>query len=97
MGFQRPPELEAVMRRIWTVFASGAEEPLSNMISTSPDVRFVLSADDTWIAGSENLPRVLAGRSNLFQIESIEFDRLEALEIDEVVWEAASDRWSWTA
>jgi adenylate cyclase len=90
MGFQRSAELEAVMRRIWKVFASGSVEGLSNMISSSPDVRFILSADDNWIAGSENLVRVLAGRSNLMDIERVEFDRLEAFELGEVGWGACN-------
>jgi adenylate cyclase len=91
MGFQRSPELEAVMRRIWKVFASGSIEAMSNMVSTNPDVRFILSADDNWIAGSENLLRIMSGRSNLLDIERVEFDRLEAFEIDEVVgWGACN-------
>lgn len=89
MGFQRSPELEAVMRRLWKVFASGSVEALSNMISSSPDVRFILSADDDWFTGSV-MVQMAAGRSNLMDIERIEFDRLEAFEIDEVGWVAGN-------
>lgn len=90
MGFQRSPELEAVVRRLWKVFTSGSVEALSNMISSSPDVRFVLSADDHWIAGSDDLVRNVAARSSLMDIERIELDRLEAFEIDEVGWGACT-------
>jgi len=87
---EKSPELEAVFRRIWRVFAEGSVDGLSNMLSAHPGVRFILSDDDNWIAGSDNLVRVMAGRSSRLGIERIEIDRLEAFEIGDVGWAACS-------
>ena len=87
---EKSPELEAVFRRVWRAFADGSLDALTNMISAHPDVLFILSDDVNWIAGSDNLIRVLEGRSNRMDIERIEVDRVQAHEIGDFGWTAAA-------
>ena len=87
---EKSPELEAVTRRLWRLFASGAAEGVTNLISAHPDVRFILSADDAWLAGSDLIHDVIAERSNRMDIERIEMERLEAFEVGDFGWSAGA-------
>jgi len=89
MPMEKSPELEAVFRRVWRVFGEGSLDALSNMVSDHDDVLFILSDDVNWIAGSDNLMRVMAGRSNRMGIERVELDRVQAHEIGDFGWTAA--------
>lgn len=89
MPMEKSPELEAVCKRLWRVFAEGSVDALSNLVSAHPGARFILSDDANWIAGSDNLTRVMAGRGNRIGIERVEFDRLEAFEFGDSGWTAA--------
>jgi class 3 adenylate cyclase len=60
------------------------------MISSHPDVLFILSDDLNWIAGSDNLMRVMAGRANRMGIDRIELDRVQAHEIGDFGWAACA-------
>ena len=90
MSMEKSPELEAVFRRAWRAFGEGSLDTLSNLVSGHPDVLFILSDAANWISGSDNLMRVMAGRSNRMGIERIELDRIQAHEIGDFGWTAAA-------
>ena len=87
---EKSPELEAVTRRLWRIFASGSVEALPNLVSAHPDVRIIFSADDNWVAGSDRLLPLLAERSTRMNIERWEMDRIEAFEVGDFGWAACS-------
>ena len=87
---EKSPELEAVTRRLWTLYGSGSAKATANLISAHPDVRFILSADDAWIAGSDGILDVIGERSSRMDIERVEMDRLEAFEVGEFGWAAGA-------
>jgi class 3 adenylate cyclase len=85
---QRSPELEAVVRRIWTAFSQGSTAAIDNMTSDDPSTRFILSADDEWFSHADHLPELMAARAAQINIDRIEFDRLEAYQLGETGWAA---------
>jgi hypothetical protein len=88
MPVEKSPELEAVFKRTWRLWAEGSLNALANMVSSGPGVLFVLPDDANWIAGSDDLTRVLAERSNRMGIERVEFDRVQAHEVGDFGWAA---------
>jgi len=88
MSIERSPELEAVFKRVWRLFAEGSLGAFAKTLSTYPDVLFVLSDDANWISGSDNLRSVMEGRADRLGVESIEFDRVQAHQIGDTGWAA---------
>jgi class 3 adenylate cyclase len=89
MQIEKSPELEAVFRRVWQAFEDGSLDALSNLLSSHPDVLFILSDAANWITGSDNLVRVMAGRSTRMGVDRVELDRVQAHQIGDFGWAAA--------
>ena len=68
-------------------FARADDAALGNMTVTDPALRAVLSGDEEWFGGEDVVP-ILRERSRMIQIVSLEFDRLEAYEIEGFGWTA---------
>lgn len=88
MEIERSPELEAVVRRLWTAFAAGATSTIANMVTTDASARIILSADDEWFSDADNLPELMTARAARINIERVEFDRMEAYQRGDTGWTA---------
>ncbi|HSG78968.1 MAG TPA: adenylate/guanylate cyclase domain-containing protein [Acidimicrobiia bacterium] len=88
MDIERSPELEAVVRRVWTNFAAGNGPALANMTSRDPAVRFILSADDEWFSHADRIAELMTERSERIGTQRLEFDRVEGYQAGDVGWVA---------
>jgi class 3 adenylate cyclase len=86
---KRSPELEAVVRRLWTAFATADDAAMGNMTVTDSALRFLLSGDEPWLEGDEVVP-ILRERSGAIAMVSLEFDRLEAFDVGDFGWSACT-------
>lgn len=89
MEIKRSLELEALLRRMWTAFATADDVALGNTTVTDPALRVLLSGDEDWLEGDEVVP-ILRERARTIGIVSLEFDRLEAFEVGDFGWTACA-------
>ena len=88
MNIERSPELEAIVRRMWTSFATGATAAIANIMVDDEASRVILSADDEWFSHSDHLPELLTERAARISIDQVEFDRVEAFQLGNAGWAA---------
>ena len=89
MEIKRSPELEAIVRRIGDAFAKADLMSLANTTIEDPSLLVILSGDEDWLEGPD-VVRILRDRSEVMEIDAIEFDRLEAYEAGGFGWFASS-------
>lgn len=89
MEIVRSPEIEAVVRRLWSAFGSGSGSTFANLTSRHPAARFILAADDLWLDSSDGTVEYMTERGRLIGVARIEQNRSEAWQAGEVGWFAA--------
>lgn len=85
----RSGEVEAVFRRLLASALVGDEEAVRNLVSESPSVRWITTAEDEWWGGYEEVVSLALARSKETRIVRWEYKRLEGFESGSVGWVAA--------
>lgn len=85
----RSSEVEAVFRRLLDSGLVGDEEAVRNLVSESPSVRWITTAEDEWWSGYEEVVSLTLARSKETRVVRWEYKRLEAFEAGSVGWVAA--------
>ncbi len=83
------PEIEAVMRRILTAYASADRETLSNLFSTDPNLRVIGTDDDEWWIGPDEFLGVLEAQSHDWPDFEAETRKVEAFQDGAFGWATA--------
>ncbi|HEX6299236.1 MAG TPA: adenylate/guanylate cyclase domain-containing protein [Acidimicrobiia bacterium] len=85
----RASEVEAVFRRLLASGLVGDDEAVRNLVSESPSVRWITTAEDEWWSGHEEVVSLALARSKETGIVRWEYKRLEGFESGSVGWIAA--------
>lgn len=68
---------------------SGSVAALRNLLSSDPSSRVILSGDEWWLSGADDIPNVLAKRNAAMDLtDQFELHRVEAFEAGNVGWSA---------
>lgn len=82
-------EVEAVFRRLLNSLLVDDEEAVGNLISESPSVRWITTAEDEWWGGYQEVVSLALSRSRETRVVRWEYPRLEGFESGPVGWVAA--------
>lgn len=85
----RSHEVEAVFHRLMASVLAGDEEAVENLVSESPSVRWITTAEDEWWTGHEEVVSLALARSKETGVVRWEYPRLEGFESGSVGWIAA--------
>ncbi|HUG31771.1 MAG TPA: adenylate/guanylate cyclase domain-containing protein [Acidimicrobiia bacterium] len=85
----RSSEIEAVFRRLMASGLVGDAEAVGNLVSDSPSVRWITTAEDEWWSGHDEVVSLALARSRETGIVKWEYQRLEGFESGSVGWIAA--------
>jgi adenylate cyclase len=77
---ERSAEIEAVFRRLMDTLSAGDEAAAHNLIAKKTHVRMILTGEDEWWEGHDEVTGLLLVRFREAGIVRFEFDRLEGFE-----------------
>jgi adenylate cyclase len=86
------PEIEAIVRRVWSARARGDLEVLNAMWSGSENLLIIGSDEKEWIEGARESVLVTGAQVQEWPIETSELLRLRAFEDGNVGWAAMEER-----
>lgn len=86
---QRSHELEAVFKRTMEALVASDAGATANLISSSTHVRLMLTDDDEWVQGHDEIAGLLVARAREAGMLSHDFEHVEGFEHGSVGWVAA--------